>query len=341
VNQPSPDVENIEELKSRIRELEEREMELERKLQVNQSLHSMILDSLPINVFLEDPEGRTIFANKQACQLNGMKLKDLAGKTVYDFFPKPIADLNRKVDLEVWKNRSLITREIKVGFQGRESHMFTGKTIIELPEFDKEYLLGFGLDITDLKKAQEKIAQMAYYDALTGLPNRWFVQSYLEKFQHEIEMDDPLLGVLLLDLDHFKIVNDSLGHHAGDLLLQCVAERLRSTQGEEQVIARLGGDEFIFLLPGLGNPEEAALVSEHILSVLDEPFTVHGQSFKITPSIGISLYPSHAEDIYTLFQNADIAMYQSKEEGRGCYTFFTPDLKHSALKRMNTISAAP
>lgn len=339
MNQPSSDVENIEELKSRIRELEKREKELEKKLQVNQSLHSMILDALPINVFLEDPEGRTIFANKQACQLNGMNLRELAGKTVYDFFPKPIADLNRKVDLEVWRKRSLVTKEVKVGFQGKESHMFTGKTIIELPEYNKEYLLGFGLDITDLKIAQEKIAKMAYYDALTGLPNRWFVKSYFEKFHHDKERKD-FFGVLLLDLDHFKIINDSLGHQSGDLLLQLVAERLKEAQGKDQIIARFGGDEFILLLPNLMKAEDAALVSELILSIMEDPFTIYNQSFKITPSIGISLFPDHGEDMYTLIQNADIAMYQSKEKGRGCYTFFTPDLKYSAMKKMDTITAA-
>jgi diguanylate cyclase (GGDEF)-like protein/PAS domain S-box-containing protein len=333
-------VETIEELKNRIRELELREKELEIKLQINRSLHSMILDALPINVFLEDPDGRTIFANKQACELNGMELKDLAGKTVYDFFPKHIAELNREVDLEVWKKRCLVTKEVKVGFQGKESHMFTGKTIIELPEYNKEYLLGFGLDITDLKKAEERIAQMAYYDALTGLPNRWFIKSYFERFQMEKELNDGILGVLLLDLDHFKIVNDSLGHQAGDELLQAVTLRLTEAQGENQVLARFGGDEFIYLLPGLAGAEEVAQVSERILSVLEEPFTVNNLSFKISPSMGISLYPYHGNDLNTLIQNADIAMYQSKEKGRGCYTLFTPEIKQSALKRIDKIKAA-
>jgi PAS domain S-box-containing protein len=143
-------------------------------------LHSKILDALPINVFLEDTEGVTIFANEQACIAHGVNVEELVGKTVFDFFPLPIAERQREIDLEVWKKRTLQTNEVATEFQGRKGYMLTGKTIIHLEESKKDYLLGFGLDISELKNAEEKISHMAYHDALTGLPNRWFIKSCLK-----------------------------------------------------------------------------------------------------------------------------------------------------------------
>jgi diguanylate cyclase (GGDEF)-like protein/PAS domain S-box-containing protein len=335
VNQQSQTNENIESLQLRIVELENREKELLKQLQLNSSLHSMVLDALPINVFLEDHEGRTTFANKQACQANGKKLEELVGKTVFDLFPQHIAQMNRDVDLEVWKRRSLITKEMAVGFQGKESYMFSGKTIIDLPESSEEFLLGFGLDITELKKAEEKIAHMAYHDALTGLPNRWFIKSYLEKYQVEHVRLKRMLGVLLLDLDNFKVINDSLGHQAGDALLQSVAKRLRNAIGEENIIGRFGGDEFIFLIPNLLSKEEVFDVCDLVLKVMEEPFCISGQRFNISPSIGISLHPHHGKDINALIKNADLAMYHSKKKGRNCYSLFIPNMKVHAMVRMD------
>jgi len=336
VNQHSQNGQTLEELQLRIDELEKREVELQKQLRLHTSLHSRVLDALPINVFLEDPEGRTIFANKQACLANGLSLDELVGKTVFDFFPQHIAQLNREIDLEVWEERRLITREAKVGFQGKESIMFSGKTIIEQPESGKDFLLGFGLDITDLKKAEKKIEHMAYHDALTGLPNRWFIKAYLEKYLHDFPMgNNQILGVVLLDLDHFKVINDSLGHQAGDALLQAVAERLRDTVGKENILARFGGDEFVLIIPNVSSLDMVNELCDYILDVMKEPFWINKQRFTISPSIGICLHPEHGSDMNNLIKNADLAMYHSKEKGRNCYSLFVPNMKVHAMVRMD------
>ncbi|MGG3467224.1 diguanylate cyclase [Neobacillus pocheonensis] len=334
MNNHSQNDKNIENLQLRIKELEEREAELIKQLRLNSSLHSMVLDALPINIYLEDSEGKTIFANKQACEMNGMKLEELIGKTVFDFFPKNIAKMNRDIDLEVWRRRSMVTNELMAGFQGKEFHMFSGKTIIEVPDSNEEFLLGFGLDITELKKAEEKIAHMAYHDALTGLPNRWFVKSFLEKFQTGNKNNEEMAGVILLDLDHFKIINDSLGHQAGDILLKAVAQRLSDCICGEDILARFGGDEFVLLLPNLESMEKVYEVSKFILKVMKEPFTICGQKFTISPSIGISLYPQHGEDINDLIKHSDLAMYHSKRNGRNCYSLYNSkmDIKLCSMK---------
>ncbi|OLS40441.1 PAS domain-containing protein [Bacillus sp. MRMR6] len=153
----------IDDLHTKISELEERNQLLTKQLQVTESLYLNVLDALPINIFLEDRDGRTIFANKHACESNGISLEELLGKTVFDFFPPAIAAQNRTFDLEVWDQKKLITREAIAGFKGKEHHMFTGKTIIQTNDSSEEYLLGFGLDITDrinteklLRESEEK-----------------------------------------------------------------------------------------------------------------------------------------------------------------------------------------
>lgn len=121
-----------------------------------------------------------------------------------------------------------------------------------------------------------------------------------------------MAGVILLDLDHFKIINDSLGHKAGDILLQAVTQRLSVTTGDGDILARFGGDEFVLLLPNLESMERVYDISKLILKVMKEPFTICGQKFTISPSIGISMYPQHGEDINALIKHADLAMYHSK-----------------------------
>jgi diguanylate cyclase (GGDEF)-like protein/PAS domain S-box-containing protein len=332
------DVNEIEKLKDRIAELENREKQLLKSLRLNVSLHSKILDALPINIFLEDPDGRTIFVNEQVCKIHGVTGEELVGKTVFDFFPNAIAVKQREIDLEVWERRTLQTNEVATEFQGKKGHMLTGKTIIQLEEVNKEYLLGFGLDITDLKNAEEKISHMAYHDALTGLPNRWFIKSCLKNYSTHPDQNLTLKGVLLLDLDHFKVINDSLGHEAGDLLLKSVSNRLKGIIRTENVLARFGGDEFIILIPNVLSADDVFQVSEEIVETMKEPFSIYGQKFTISTSIGISLYPDHGTDMESLIKNADLAMYHSKEKGRNCYSLFTPLMKEKAIVRMNMMS---
>lgn len=420
---------------------------------VNESLYLRILDAIPINIFLEDPDGHTIYANKQACIANDMCLEDLIGKTVFDFFPRAIAEANRTIDLEVWKQRKLITRKAPAGFKGVEHHMFTGKTIIKIKESNQEFLLGFGLDISDRvraeqllreseekfrsvieqagvgffligtdggitdvnpaackileysknellimnaktvfsilpeklnyldgesfsnfedlmtgknnteipvdinirvihmgekqmyfafcrdirakKRGQAQIKHMAYHDALTDLPNRWFIRSYLQQYIENKNTVHTTLGFILLDLDYFKVINNSLGHDAGDLLLVEVSARLQTAiAGHEIIVSRFGGDEFVILVSHLICEEEISVICKKIIQSMVEPFSIDDQRLNISASMGISLYPKHGDNLNTLIKNADISMYGSKEKGRGCYSIYNPLMKLHANERM-------
>lgn len=323
------------ELLIRIEELETRENTLLKLLRTHEDLHKKILDSLPMNIFLENQKGQTIYANEETCIMNGMKLEELLGKTVFDFFPPLIAEQQRNYDLEVWEKRELLTREIKVGFSGKDNYMLAGKKIIHLDETNQDFMLGFGLDITDRVKAEKMVSHMAFHDPLTDLPNRWFVESFIEKYVNKKDNHPKMMGFLLLDLDRFKVINDSLGHQAGDILIRALANRLKESVDEDKVIARIGGDEFVLMLPNIKNKDEALDSCKKIMKMMEEPFTIFEQSFRITTSIGISLYPFHGNDLNTLMKSADLAMYHAKEMGRNCYSIYSDTMKQLAMERMD------
>ena len=197
------------------------------------------------------------------------------------------------------------------------------------------HYVGTHIDITERKAAEEQIKQLAFYDPLTQLPNRRLLQ---ERLKHGIDVerrDGKQLALLMLDLDRFKAVNDSFGHLAGDELLQQVAARITIRLRDVDMVARLGGDEFIVLLEDIAHPEDAARVAEDIIADLSKPFCLtQSEDVQIGVSIGISLYPQHGENIDILMDHADAALYQAKDQGRGCFAYFSEDLTLAARERI-------
>ncbi len=193
---------------------------------------------------------------------------------------------------------------------------------------------GTGADITARKQAEERIRYLATRDALTGLPNRALLADRAGQAILAAARSRGQLAVLLFDLDRFKLVNDSLGHQAGDALLRAVAERLQNTLRREDTLARLGGDEFVLLWDGLKSAQEAALVAQRIQGILQRPFTIEGRTLNVTASIGIGIYPLDGSDFSGLLKSADTAMYHAKDSGRGAFRFFSPELNERAVARL-------
>ena len=179
-----------------------------------------------------------------------------------------------------------------------------------------------------------RVEYLAYHDGLTALPNRSLFSKLLGQSISQAHRYDRQLAVLFLDLDRFKQINDTLGHEAGDQLLQEVATRLKACLRDSDTVARLGGDEFVVLLPELDVEKYAATVAQKILSAVARPFVLLGQEFRVTASIGISTYPQDGLDEQTLTKNADIAMYQAKEEGKNNFQFYSEKLNANSLERL-------
>ncbi|HCI52127.1 MAG TPA: sensor domain-containing diguanylate cyclase [Gallionella sp.] len=190
------------------------------------------------------------------------------------------------------------------------------------------------LDITERKKEEERINYLANYDMLTGLPNRYLLSDRIEQAFSSAQRNNFKVAVLFIDLDYFKNINDSLGHDIGDALLKLVAARLKTCLRRSDTIARLGGDEFLALLSELDSSEEVIFVAEKMIESLTEKFTLGEYQLSITPSIGICIYPDDGETSVELLRNADLAMYQAKDDGRNNFKFYSPDMNRKALERL-------
>ncbi|PGT88991.1 MULTISPECIES: sensor domain-containing protein [Bacillaceae] len=257
---------------------------------------------------------------------------DLIGKSILRYMPtKSVLVIKEALS-------DMISSELEKKRFETEIVRFDGNTIdIEISVMNilyegREARLIVGRDITERKKAHEIIHQMAYYDSLTGLPNRNMFKDYLNECLSKAD-DNNMVAVLFIDLDRFKIVNDTKGHSTGDLLLQKAAKRLLEAVSDQGMVSRQGGDEFIILLESTSN-KEIEEVADRILQVFSQPFDLNGDEFFVTPSVGISLYPVDGKDQETLIKNADTAMYLAKERGKNNYQYYTSSLQNVSTRKM-------
>lgn len=193
-------------------------------------------------------------------------------------------------------------------------------------------------DISHYKAAQEDIQRLAHFDTLTGLPNRTLLHDRVNQAIGQAKRSQAQLAFLFVDLDHFKNINDSLGHHIGDELLSLVAQRMKSMMREQDTVSRQGGDEFILILPNT-NADGAAFAASKLLAALARPYFLQQYELVVTPSIGIAIYPADGENFESLAQCADVAMYRAKSEGRNSYCFFSSEMHANSVRKLHLQNA--
>ncbi|SDL93186.1 diguanylate cyclase/phosphodiesterase [Oryzisolibacter propanilivorax] len=231
-----------------------------------------------------------------------------------------------------------ISERLRVQAQLAQMHGALEQQVRERTQELRETVADLHREIAQRQQDQERIHWLAHYDTLTGLPNRLLLAERGQEAVRRAREAGTPLSVMFLDLDNFKHVNDSLGHRAGDALLQEIAQRLRQTVRERDTVARLGGDEFVLLLPG-ANAEGAARVADKMQQAARQPVQLDGHELCLSPSMGIALFPEHGEDFEALIQAADTAMYHAKSDGRNSFRFFSPTMQAQSSRALQLTNA--
>ena len=290
-------------------------------------------DHKAVMLMIDIETGEIVDANNSATEFYGW--------TKEEFIKMKITDINTLSKSEVYNEmeRARINNKNYFNFK----HRLADGSIRDVEVYSGEIISGrrprlFSIihDITKRKEAEEKIKNLAFYDSLTTLPNRRMFSEFLGKAIIQGEKEKFKVALLNIDLDHFKNVNDSFGHHIGDVLLTRVAERLRKNLRKNNIICRLGGDEFAVILEGFSDRKEINYVSNRILKVLKLPFIIDDREIFISASIGVAVYPEDGFDVNTLLKNSDLAMYGAKNRGKNGHYFFSEEMNHATNSKMET-----
>ena len=309
-------------------------------LHESRNLLAHILDNVPIRVYWKNLNSVYMGCNKKFAQDALFEsTDDVIGKTDFDLCWSEYAHYFRFDDKNV-----IATQESRIGFEeksidcnGNVVWLKTSKVPLKL-ENDIIGVLGTYEDITQQRSNTEQIYKLANFDTLTGLPNRSQLNERLTYAITLSERSGSTLCLMFLDIDHFKDINDSLGHAVGDLFLIQVADRFKLALRSEDTVTRLGGDEFIFLFPNLDS-NGASIVAQKLLDTVSLPFKILEYVLNITASVGIAFYPNDGMDLENLSKNADNAMYKAKQNGRQGFCFFTPEMQAESVRNLCIVSA--
>jgi diguanylate cyclase (GGDEF)-like protein/PAS domain S-box-containing protein len=308
---------------------------------------SSVMQSSTSAIIVMDRDGRIIMVNRKGCELTGLSQEKLVGSpAISHFAPEARNAVAEKLQiLHTGKEHSTDFDSLLVNAAGTVIPIACGAA----PFHRDNRLAGFVIsteDITLRKKAEDQIRHMAYFDSLTGLPNRMLFHDRLACTLTYAERYGNLAAIIFVDLDNFKLVNDSLGHRVGDLLLKDVALRLQlcirksdilghfADAPPQEMVARLGGDEFTILLTNIRQTEDSLRVVQRIFDTFTDPFTVDGHELYVTLSAGISVYPTDGTDLETLLRQADTAMYHAKSLGRNTFQFYRSSMNDAAQLRL-------
>ncbi len=307
------------------------------KLRESEERFSSTMKLAAIGIAHVEEGGRFRYVNPQLCEMLGYTEQELLAMTVRDVSHPGDANITDELRDQLRAGGIQSFKMEKRYLRKDGSAIWVGLTIA--CKRDRagrcEYDISVVEDISSRKGAEERIQYLATHDGLTGLPNRVMFTQLLGLSIETARRYDRKLAVLFIDLDRFKVINDTLGHEAGDVLLREIAARLRECLRASDVVARLGGDEFVVLLQEINDPAQAAAVARNILNVVMKPVVILGQECRVTASVGVCLHPDDGQDDQSIMKNADMAMYLAKEEGKNNFQFFTSRMKPHSIERLS------
>lgn len=297
----------------------------------------LISSDSKVGIFQLDTNGQCVYVNDEMSVITDLaKDEIIAGSWLSTLHPDDMESIQNQ-----WKAMLQNNQEININCRLKSSEIkWISGHVGTLKRQDGTLIgyLGTITDITDVKTAQVQLEQMAFYDTLTGLANRRLFRNRLEHVLANISREGHSLGLILLDLDQFKNINDSLGHDAGDALLTIIAERLRLCVRSSDTVARLGGDEFAIILPGIQNSIAVSNVAQKILQALKTPIILNETEIRISASLGITMAPEDSETAEELTKNADLALYRAKDMGRDNYQFFTAEMNSKLIDHITMVN---
>ncbi len=337
------------------RDITERKL-AENALKEAQRLQSAIVDSASYSIIATNQKGLIIAMNKAAQRMLWYGEEELVGKSTPEILhdkdevviraKELTAELGVEVqpgfDVFIAKAGDDLPDEREWTYIRKDGSRFPVKlSVTELRDSDRQICgyLGVAYDISEQKRAEEYIKHIALHDVLTGLPNRALFDDRATVALERGKRMNEKVAIALLDLDHFKHINDSLGHHIGDKLLQEVTLRLNQCLRPTDTVARMGGDEFAFVLPDISHPEDLTVIFNRIIQAFKPGIVAANHQLHVSASIGVCIYPDDGEDLQTLLRNADTAMYRAKELGRNNFQIFSREMEQKASKRHNLENA--
>ncbi len=308
----------------------------ERKLaEAEQRLAATVFRSTAEAVMITDPGGRIVTANRAFTEITGYQPEEIGGQTTAAFKSGRHSD---EFYTAMWETLATTGRwRGELWNRRKNGEVYPTWLNINAVRDDHgtvTHYVGVFSDITAMKESENRLDHLAHHDTLTGLPNRLLLNGRLEQAFARAHRNQTMVAVLLLDLDHFKVINDTLGHPVGDLLLKEAAARLGHCTREDDTVARLGGDEFTVLLEDQAGTRGAGVIAQKIIAAIEERFILNGHEVFVTASIGIAIYPADGSDATTLLKNADSALYRAKEQGRNNYQYYTQELTARAMERL-------
>ena len=307
--------------------------EMLERIRTSEELFRLALNGIPDAFLIYDRDLRLQFVNQRGAEFFAKNSANILGKHDEDLLPPEVTRTYHPTLLLARSSKSTQSVELSYAIRGRQ---FTiAATYVPMLDDAGEIrqILGLLHDFTKRRQTEERLAFMAQYDALTGLPNRYLLLDRLEAAMQRAKRNNTLLGVMILDIDRFKQINDSRGHATGDILLQQVAERLATTLRATDTIARLGGDEFTVLVENATSMEEVTTIAEKIKSAFTTPFDTESGEVFTTTSVGVTIYPFDDHNRDELLKNADVAMYHAKQE-RNSWQLYRPDMNVNSAGRL-------